>query len=98
VIGAPPDAAEARIGAPHPLNAVSGCRWTPLRACRHFGARPLAVDLLFQDRRGFEDAYATRRNRRLSAGFRIATKALLFRPDNERPERREFNGPSQGWM
>jgi len=52
----------------------------------------LAVDLLFQDRRGFEDDYATRRNRRLRAGFRVSTKALLFCADNERPERREFNG------
>src|SRR6188768_3812340 len=44
---------------------------------------PLAVDLLFQDRRGFEENYATRRNHRLRAGFRVSTKALLFRADNE---------------
>lgn len=78
----------------HPENWVSAyrCRWTQRRFCRQFGSRPLTVDLLFQDCRRFENDYAARRYCRLSAGFRVATDALLFLADNKRPERRVFNG------
>jgi hypothetical protein len=38
---------------------------------------PLAVDLLFQDRRRFEDDYATRRNHRPRASFRVSTAGAL---------------------
>src|SRR5262245_9361544 len=51
-----------------------------------------AVDLLLEDRRGFEHHDAARRNRHFLAGLGIAADPLAFLADHERSERRKLHG------
>src|SRR5690348_8254093 len=51
----------------------------------------LAIDPLLQDCRRLEHHHATRRDRHLGAGLRVAADALTFLAHHERAERREFD-------
>src|SRR5262249_34296145 len=53
--------------------------------------RLVIVDTLLEDRRGFEHHHATRRDRHLGAGLRIAADTLAFLAYDERAERRELH-------